>query len=56
MDEQDLIDRYEERAAIYEFEAGYKRAYAEMLARRDVYGTYKRAANPADKVHAAPPA
>ncbi len=51
MDEQDLMDLYEERAAIMEYDGGLMRSQAERLARKEVYG-----ANPVDTSHALPPA
>lgn len=38
MDADDLRDWYEERAAIYEYDAGLDRATAERLAGRDAEG------------------
>ena len=37
-DKEALRDNYEERAAILEYDAGYKRPEAERLARLLVYG------------------
>ena len=38
MDAEALRERYEERAAILEYDAGYQREEAERLAREMVYG------------------
>lgn len=39
MDDDDKKDAYEERAAIYEFDAGMRRGAAEAKAWKDVYET-----------------